>query len=128
MPKKYIKLGISNGKFNPCPKTPNCVSTQAISENHRIEPIHYHIPLEQALGKINEIIRSTKHTKIVKQTENYIHAEFKSALFKFIDDVEFYFDENQKIIHFRSASRVGYSDMRVNRKRMENFRNLYLNK
>jgi len=58
----------------------------------------------------------------VKATPDYIHVEFRSSFFEFVDDVEFLFDDTAKLIHFRSASRVGYYDFNVNRSRMEDIR------
>jgi uncharacterized protein (DUF1499 family) len=89
--------------------------------------LKFNTTLKEAKFKILDIVKSLKRTIIIKETENYIHAEFRTRTFKFVDDVEFYFDETEKIIHFRSASRVGWSDMGVNRKRMINIRNLFLN-
>jgi uncharacterized protein (DUF1499 family) len=63
-----------------------------------------------------------KRTSIITKKDNYIHATFKSRIFRFVDDVEFYFDDKEKIVHFKSASRVGHSDLGVNRKRMEEIR------
>jgi len=119
------KVGLIDGKLRPCPKTPNCVSTQSEDKQHMIAPISYDLSLEEAKKKIIEIINSIKRTKIVNQTDNYIHAEFSTRLFKFVDDVEFLFDNAEKIIHFRSASRIGKSDLGTNRKRLENIRELY---
>jgi uncharacterized protein (DUF1499 family) len=123
-PKKPI--GIIDGKLHPCPKSPNCVSSQSTDDRHKIEPLRYETTLEEAKEKIKNIIKSLKRTKIITESENYLHFEFRTATFKFVDDVEFYFDDTEKIINFRSASRVGWSDMGVNRKRMEKVRKLYL--
>ena len=57
-------------------------------------------------------------------TETYLHAEFKSAVFRFVDDVEFFADEGAGVIQVRSAARVGNSDLGVNRKRLETIRAL----
>ncbi|KKM86314.1 hypothetical protein LCGC14_1280200 [marine sediment metagenome] len=119
------QIGITDGKLAPCPKSPNCVSTQVSDKKHVIQPFKYSLTLKEAKLKILVIIKSLKRTRIINETENYIHAEFRTRTFKFVDDVEFYFDDTEKIIHFRSASRVGWSDMGVNRKRMENIRKLY---
>lgn len=119
-------IGITNGKFHPCPNSPNCVSTQSIDAKHKIDPIKYSNSLEEAKNKILKIIGSLKRTRIITDSENYIHIEFRTAVFKFVDDVEFYFDDSEKFIHFRSAARLGYSDMGVNRKRMENITSLFL--
>jgi len=118
-------LGVTNGKLVPCPQSPNCVSSQSTDEKHYIEPLHYDGPIEEAREAILTVIQSMKRTKIVIQTDNYIRAEFVSALFRFVDDVEFYFDEESKTIHLRSASPVGYYDLGVNRKRMEQIRAQY---
>ena len=53
---------------------------------------------------------------------DYLYAEYSSALFGFVDDVEFYFPPETHIIHVRSASRLGHSDLGVNRKRIEAIR------
>jgi uncharacterized protein (DUF1499 family) len=98
-------LGIKNGELAPCPSSPNCVSTKAQDTKHAIEPI--------------PIIRSMPRISIVKTTDDYLQVEFASAVFRFVDDVEFYLDNTDKTIQFRSASRLGYSDFGVNRKRME---------
>ncbi|HDZ17262.1 MAG TPA: DUF1499 domain-containing protein [archaeon] len=120
------QIGLRDGKLAPCPKSPNCVSTQVSDKRHKIEPLKYNTTLKEAKLKILDIIKSLKRTIIINETENYIHAEVRTRTFKFVDDVEFYFDDTEKIIHFRSAARVGWSDMGVNRKRMKNIRKLYL--
>ncbi|MFX0038826.1 MAG: DUF1499 domain-containing protein [Promethearchaeota archaeon] len=118
-------IGITDGKFHPCPKSPNCVSTQSKDEKHKLEPIKYSSSLKEAKSKILRIINSLKRFRIKTETENYIHIEFRTAFFRFVDDVEFYFDDSKKIIHFRSAARLGYSDFGVNKKRMENITQLF---
>ena len=60
--------------------------------------------------------------KLVEEDEDYLHYEFTSLLLRFVDDVEFVFDDATRTIHFRSASRTGYSDLGVNRRRMEEIR------
>jgi uncharacterized protein (DUF1499 family) len=105
-----------------CPKSPNCVSSQATDEKHRIDPLSYTGSRTKARDNLFQVIRSMKRTKIVTEEENYIHVEFRSALWRFVDDVEFYFVDDGKIIHVRSAARLGYYDMGVNRRRVENIR------
>ena len=119
------KLGINNSELAPCPETPNCVSSQAHDEKHFIEPINYSGTQQGAHDLLLRIIESEKRTDILTDQEDYIRVEFTSALFRFVDDVEFYFPEDQAekmIIHVRSASRVGYSDLGANRKRIERIR------
>jgi uncharacterized protein (DUF1499 family) len=119
------KLGIDDSKLMPCPKTPNCVNSQAHDEKHYIEPINYSGARQAAHDRLLQIIRSEKRTEILTDQEDYIRVEFTSALFRFVDDVEFYFPKenaDDKVIHVRSASRVGSSDLGANRKRIERIR------
>lgn len=125
MAKSKKPIGIVNGKLHPCPKSPNCVSTQAIDEKQKMEALNYSGSLEDAKVKIVNIINSLKRSKIITNEENYIHIEFRTATFRFVDDVEFLFDDKEKVIHFRSRARMGYSDMGVNRKRMEKITKLF---
>ena len=128
MVKTQKPVGIVDGKFYPCPNTPNCVSTQATDAKHKISPISYSGAMSEAKEKIIKIVNSLKRTKIITNTENYIHAEVRTATFKFVDDVEFLFDDSEKIIQFRSRARSGHSDMGVNRKRMEKIREVFIDK
>ena len=125
MAKSKKPIGIVDGKLHPCPKSPNCVSTQATDEKQKMEPINYSGSLEDAKRKIITIINSLKRSKVITNEENYIHIEFRTATFRFVDDVEFLFDDKEKIIHFRSRARMGYSDMGVNRKRMDKIAKLF---
>ena len=125
MAKSKKPIGIVDGKLHPCPKSPNCVSTQATDEKQKMEPINYSGSLEDAKRNIVTIINSLKRSKVITNEENYIHIEFRTATFRFVDDVEFLFDDKEKIIHFRSRARMGYSDMGVNRKRMEKITKLF---
>jgi uncharacterized protein (DUF1499 family) len=121
-------LGINNGKLMPCPKTPNCVNSQAVGEKQYIQPIRCTETRQKARARLLQILKSEKRTKILTAQENYIRAVFTSALFRFVDDVEFYFPEEQAdetVIHIRSASRIGYSDLGANRKRIERIRNKF---
>ena len=106
----------------PCPKSPNCVSTQAKDEQHAIAPVHYTGSREAAMQRLLSVLRAIPRTTIVATDENSVRAEFRTRIFKFVDDAQFVFDDATKVIHFRSASRVGYSDLGVNRKRMEEIR------
>lgn len=119
-------LGMTDGKFQPCPDSPNCVSSQSPDKKHFIEPIHYGGTQQQAKDRLMEVIQGMKRSKIVTDLDHYIHAEFTSTIFRFVDDIEFLIDDRTKIIHLRSASRIGYSDFGVNRKRMEELRLRFL--
>ncbi|PJE54969.1 DUF1499 domain-containing protein [Marinomonas sp. BSi20584] len=119
-------LGVSNGKLAECPRSPNCVSSQApVSDKHYIGPIVLKGSNVSAHDKVLAVLESSKRTKVVVNEENYIHAEFTSLVFRFVDDVEFLFSQERDgevSIDIRSASRVGHSDFGVNRKRMEDIR------
>ena len=121
-------VGIKKGKFYPCPEKHICVSTQAPKNDkkHYIKPIPLEIPVNDALNKIMKIIKSMKGSKILENSKNYIQIQFTTTLLKFKDDVEFYLDEEERLIHFRSQSRMGGYDWNANRKRMEDFRKKYL--
>lgn len=110
--------------LGPCPTSPNCVSTQAQDESHAIAPIRYRKSKAEAKEALKEIIRSLPRMKLVEEDETYLHFKATSLLLRFVDDVEFLFDDETKTIHFRSASRTGYGDLGVNRKRMEQVRAL----
>ncbi|MBF1987793.1 DUF1499 domain-containing protein [Fischerella thermalis] len=120
--KRPSNLGVRDRKLAPCPNSPNCVSSQSTDAVHKIAPLTYTSSPEQALADIKSIIQSLPRTTIISETEDYLYAEFKSALMGFVDDVEFYLDRNDNIIHVRSASRLGQSDLGVNRNRVETIR------
>src|SRR5262245_39449813 len=92
-------LGVVAGRLAPCPASPNCGSTQADDPGHRLEPIPFRGSSAEALGRIKAVVASRPRTKIVTETDNYLHAEFTSALFRFVDDVEFLIDETEGKIH-----------------------------
>jgi uncharacterized protein (DUF1499 family) len=108
----------------PCPSSPNCVSTLAshADTQHAIAPFLYQKSLAEAKELLKALIASLPRTRLIEEDGEYLHYEFTSLLIRFVDDVEFVFDEGSKTIHFRSASRVGYGDLGVNRRRMENIR------
>jgi uncharacterized protein (DUF1499 family) len=110
--------------LSPCPASPNCVSTKAQDEGHSITPFRYHKSRVEAKEALKEVIRSLPRMQLVEEDETYLHYEATSLLLRFVDDVEFLFDDEAKTIHFRSASRTGYGDLGVNRKRMEQVRAL----
>jgi uncharacterized protein (DUF1499 family) len=119
------KLGIENGQLMPCPKTPNCVNSQAADEKHAIQSMRFSGAQQEANAALLKILKAWNRTNIIVAEKDYIRAEFTSMIFRFVDDVEFYFpftDAGETLIHVRSASRVGYSDFGVNRKRIETIR------
>ena len=112
-------LGVRDGKLAACPESPNCVSSQATDKGHRVDPLSYTGTGADAIARLAAIVRSLPRTTIVTERPDYLHAEFTSALFRFVDDVEFLADDTAKVIHIRSASRLGTSDLGVNGQRIE---------
>jgi uncharacterized protein (DUF1499 family) len=119
-------LGVTDGKLRPCPPSPNCVCTQAEDELHRTEPLTFADSPDAAMARLKTVVLLQPRVRIVTATDTYLYAEFTTALLRFVDDVEFYVDAGQKVIHFRSASRIGYSDLGANRKRMETIRRAFV--
>ena len=121
MSQRPENLGLKNGRLTDCPSSPNCVCSfeEKSDDKHFIEPFSFSSSEKEVITKLKEILKDMARTKIVEETENYIAAECTSLIFRFTDDLEFYIDAENKLIHFRSASRVGHSDLGVNRKRID---------
>lgn len=112
-------LGVHQGKLAECPDSPNCVSTQTDSDPQRMESLAYPGEQDAALKKIKQIVeRVGSRANLIEEKEGYLAYEFTSMMFRFVDDVEFLVDDKAKVVHFRSASRVGHSDLGANRRRM----------
>jgi len=121
-------LGVNNGKLTVCPDSPNCVSSQAEDEAHYIAPISFDGTLKEAKTRLLEILKGETRIKILVNRDDYIRAEFTSAVFRFVDDVEFYLSEQKTantVIDVRSASRIGHSDLGANKKRIERIRSQF---
>ncbi|MFM7220064.1 MAG: DUF1499 domain-containing protein [Nodosilinea sp.] len=121
-------LGVQDGKLAACPSSPNCVNSQIASDpSHSIAPLSYKSSPEsspsQALADLKTLIQGMERTRIISATDDYLYAEFASRLMGYVDDVEFYLDPSTPgQIQVRSASRLGESDLGVNRKRIEEIR------
>lgn len=119
------QIGVTGGRLSDCPDSPNCVSSQSSDERHAIEPLRFEGSAEPALRQLIEAARGMRGARVVTVDERYVHMEFTSLILRFVDDVEFLMDEGSKAIHVRSASRIGYSDLGVNRKRVEAIRSRF---
>ena len=113
-------LGVIQGKFSPCRRTPNCVSSQADPSDKE----HYIAPLKGRLEDVRRAVESLPRTRIISADSHYLYAEFRSRLLRYVDDVEFHYDEKAGVIHVRSASRLGRRDFGVNRARVEQLRKM----
>ncbi len=111
-----------SSQIQPCPKTPNCVSTEASDKTHAIAPFRYSGPATAAMQHLREVLQRVPRTKIVSADPTMIRVEFRTSFFGFVDDAVFIVDDTTRTIRFRSASRVGRSDLGVNRKRMDAIR------
>ncbi len=118
-----LDLGVSEGRLTPCPSSPNCVSSQAADEQQWVHPLRYAAARARARARAQLLatLGGMERTKIVRADERYIHAQCGSAVFGFVDDVEFLFDP-PGFIQVRSAARSGYYDFGVNRERVERIR------
>ena len=119
-------IGLVEGKLSKCPDNPNCICTE-----YEADVSHYIDPITLSESKPSDALSSLKKTiqemggSIQSESESYLAATFTSPIFRFVDDLEIRIDTDQKIIHLRSASRVGYGDRGVNRKRVKRLKNLY---
>ena len=119
--KRSPNLGVKDNRLSPCPASPNCVSSQSDDEKHRIDAIHFPTTPTEALDRLRKIVLGMERSTLVRESPDYLHVEFRTFL-GFVDDMEFYADESQKLIHIRSASRLGYWDLGTNRRRIEAIR------
>lgn len=119
-------LGVHDGRLKACPSSPNCVSSQAGDAEHHVEPFPFEGDPALAIDRLAKIVSAEPRTEVVTHTSDYLHVVFRSKLFRFPDDVEFWADSANKRIEVRSASRVGYSDVGVNRARVEKLRAAWL--
>lgn len=119
-------LGLTaDGKLLSCPASPNCVSSQNADAEHQIAPLTYTGDPDQAIASLKAVISKMPRAMIITAEGNYIYAEFTSALMGYVDDVEFYLNTEKGLIDVRSASRLGESDLGVNRDRVETIRQMF---
>jgi len=117
--------GVVNDRLAPCPASPNCVSSQADDSAHRVAPLRYDGEVAAALERLVAVLREMPRTRIVGRDATTVRAECTTLLFRFVDDVDLVVDDAAHVIHVRSASRVGYSDLGVNRRRVERIRSAF---
>lgn len=115
-------LGVTSGQLAPCPESPNCVSSQSSDLDHQAAPLAIEGSPTQAIQRLQEIIKSQDNAQMITAEPDYLYAEFTSKIMGFVDDVEFWADPADDVIQVRSASRLGESDLGVNRQRIEAIR------
>ena len=109
-------------ELRDCGRRPNCVSSNATDPRRRVGPWRLRTSPETAWAVVREVVAATPRTRIVAQEDGYLHAEARSRLLRFVDDLEVALDTERGLITVRSASRLGYSDRGVNRRRVERLR------
>lgn len=112
------QLGVRDGKLAPCKRSPNCVSSQA----NPADAEHYIAPIHGTMDAVRAALRAAPRVTVMRDEADYLHAEFRTRLMRFVDDVEFFFDGH--VIQVRSCSRLGRRDFGVNRRRIEALRAL----
>ncbi len=118
-------LGAEQERLAPCPSSPNCVSSQATDPSQQVAAFTADSDDYQAWQRWQTVIAQYPRTTLITVTDTYLHAEFRSRWLGFVDDVELLRDPEQALIHVRSASRLGYSDLGVNRRRVEHLRQAF---
>lgn len=118
-------LGHSQGRLQPLSSKPNGVSTQADDAAKRVAPWPFKADREKTMAAIVAAVNGYGGVEVVKQETDYLYVVFITDLMKFRDDAEFYLDSDARQVHFRSASRAGYSDAGLNRQRHEKLTTLY---
>jgi len=118
--------GLVEGRLTRCPDTPNCICSEFVPDGvHYIEPIVISAgDAAHILIRLKTIIREMGGS-IQAEKADYLAATFTSSIFRFVDDLEIRIDTGQKMIHLRSASRIGHGDGGVNRKRVEHLKNQF---
>ena len=119
------ELGVENGQLAPVSSKPNNVSTQAEDEAKKVAPLPVKASTAATMDAIKQAVNEYGGAAIQNENETYLYVIFTTDLMKYNDDVEFWIDEVNGVVHFRSASRAGYSDMGLNRKRYDALAALY---
>ena len=115
-------LGVADGRLAACPDKPNCVASDAEEGQKRIEPFRLAVDQAAAWSALKDAVSELPRTTVVTSDDVYLHAEAKSRIFGFVDDLEFHLRPETEEIALRSAARTGYSDFGVNAERLETVR------
>jgi len=126
--KRPSALGLSDSRLEPCPSSPNCFSSDDRDSAHKIAPFQLVKPANEVWSAVQDLVSKLPRTRIIKETEDYLHAECRSFLFGFVDDLGLHLRPAEGIIAIRSAARSGYSDFGVNRRRIESLREALINR
>ena len=122
-----VPLGVSAGRLAECPDSPNCVATVSNDPDQQMPPLPLRGDAAQSLQAIRALVAKIPRSRLAAAEGNYLRFEVRTRWLGFVDDVEFLAVPEEEEIHFRSASRTGYSDLGVNRSRMQAIAEAYLN-
>jgi uncharacterized protein (DUF1499 family) len=120
--RRPTNLGVETGRLAACPSRPNCVCSDDRDAGHAVEPLRLTVGADEGWIAARDAVAAMPRTTIVTERPDYLHAECSSAFFGFVDDLELSLRRDQDVIAVRSASRLGYGDLGVNRKRVETLR------
>ena len=118
-------LGLRDGRLTSCPGSPNCVSSLAEDDGHRVDAFPLVKSGDETRAGLEAIIAAMSRTVLMKKEGHYLRFQFTTLIFRFKDDVEFHIVPADKLVHVRSSSRVGYYDFGVNRARVDAIRRAY---
>ncbi len=121
----FIGFAQDTMPLKPCPSSPNCVCTYEEKERKSAPTLAFKGTLDESRTALIKLISSIEGAVLVEENATYLHFEFHTAVGHFIDDVEFYFDAKNKVIHYRSASREGYGDFGANKRRMKRIEQMW---
>lgn len=115
-------LGVVDGKLAECADKPSSVCSQSVAGQHKIEPLAYTTSSDEAWDALRAVVDRMPGATVIESTDDYLRYEFRTMLMRYVDDVEFLNSPADSLIHIRSASRIGHSDLGANRKRVERVR------
>jgi uncharacterized protein (DUF1499 family) len=114
--------GLVDGRLRGCPSSPNCVNSQSGEGEHAIAPLAFEGDPDAAWRSLRAFLAAEPRVRIVEADGRWLHATFRTRWLRFVDDVELLLEPEARVVHVRSASRLGWSDLGVNRERVESIR------
>jgi uncharacterized protein (DUF1499 family) len=119
--------GVTDGRLPPPRKSPNNVHSQAAIWGEQyahtaIEPLPAQADGTQTMERLRSLLETTPGATVLKAGPDYLYVQYTTKWLRFVDDAEFWFDPVAQRVQVRSASRLGESDLGVNRARIEALR------
>ena len=110
-------LGPTEEGLAECPDTPNCVCSDC-EQSDKLPPLEFFSEPAAAKAAVKSALAKMK-IEVVAEQDNYLHAVAVTPIMRYRDDLEFLIQPEEKKIQFRSASRLGKSDVGKNRARLK---------